>query len=361
MTGLGDKQAAFPAVPPGLAEPSMLDVLTPLLRLWKLVLGVPIGAGIVAAVLALLLPPAYTAKTTFVPAAGAGGTTLPGNFASLATQFGLNVSSGTGLSPDFFAEVLNSRELLQATLHSSFDDPRKPGSLRSLLELLDLNDQGAEHLMDEGIRRLAKDISQRVDRRTGIVTLSVNSRYPKLAAAVANRMVELLNKFNLERLQSQSRERRRFAGERKDEAERELRQAEAEQLRFLQSNRRYADSPLLSFEQNRLARQVQLRQEVFQTLTREYEEARIAEVRDTPVLTIVDPAVPPDRRSGPRRSLILLLAMFAAASSVLAWVYLTDTWRTLGGEGAAQQRSLVEAWRNARAELARMTSLRGHP
>src|SRR5712692_791112 len=360
MTGLGDKQAAFPAVPPGLAEPSMLDVLTPLLRLWKLVLGVPIGAGIVAAVLALLLPPAYTAKTTFVPAAGAGGTTLPGNFASLATQFGLNVSSGTGLSPDFFAEVLNSRELLQATLHSSFADPRKPGSLRSLLELLDLNDQGAEHLMDEGIRRLAKDISQRVDRRTGIVTLSVNSRYPKLAAAVANRMVELLNKFNLERLQSQSRERRRFAGERKDEAERELRAAEQEHLRFLQSNRRFADSPLLSFEESRLGRQVQLRQEVFQTLTREYEEARIAEVRDTPLLTIIDAAVPPDRRSFPQRKLIVFLAIVAGGLTALALVYFGEYQRAAALAGGTRYRNFVQAWGEATSQF-RATFRIGRP
>jgi len=182
---------------------------------------------------------------------------------------------------------------------------------------------------------------------------------PALAAAVANRMVDLLNKFNLERLQSQSRERRRFAAERLQDAERELRAAEADHLKFLQSNRRYADSPLLSFEQNRLARQVQLRQEVFQTLTREFEEARIAEVRDTPLLTIIDPAVPPDRRSAPRRKLIVLLAAFAGAVCALAWLYIADYHHAAERDGGMEYRSLLETWRNTRAEMRRAIGLLG--
>jgi uncharacterized protein involved in exopolysaccharide biosynthesis len=311
----------------------------------------PICATLLAAAIALVLPPSYTGTTTFVPAVGGNLGNLPGGLASLATQFGLNIGTTSSVSPDFFAEILGSRELLQATLLSQFDDPGRSSTPRTLLDILDARGRSEHERISEGVRRLEKSISQRVDRRTGIVTLSVKGRSPTLAAAIANRMVELLNKFNLERLQSQSRERRRFAGERKDQAEQELRNAEAQHLRFLQSNRRYADSPLLSFEQNRLARQVQLRQEVFQTLTREYEEARIAEVRDTPVLTIIDPAVAPDRRSFPQRKMIVFLVLLASLTTALALGYLIEYHRAAQLEDGSEYRRFVQAWGNAKTGL----------
>ena len=332
-------------------DPWVFGTLTPLLREWKLVVGLPVVASILAAAITLILPASYTGTTTLIPAVGGSVSNLPGGLAGLASQFGLNVGTTTSFSSDFFAEVLDSRELLRATLLSKFDDPDRPVSPRMLLDILDVRGRTEEDRINEGIRRMEQGISQRVDRRTGIVTLSVRGRSPTLVAAIANRMIELLNTFNLERLQSQSRERRRFAGERKDQAERELREAEAQHLRFLQTNRRYVDSPLLSFEENRLTRQVQLRQEVFQTLTREYEEARIAEVRDTPVLTIIDPAVPPDRRSSPQRKMIVFLVLIASGLTAIALAYAAEYQRLARLEDGPEYRHFLQALADAKTGL----------
>ncbi len=58
-------------------------------------------------------------------------------------------------------------------------------------------------------------------------------------------------------------------------------------------------SPELTFEQARLQRDVAMLQQVFTTLTQSYEEARIREVRDTPVITVVEsPRLP--TMPGPR-------------------------------------------------------------
>src|SRR5437899_7290102 len=83
-------------------EGTVFDAVIPLVRRWKLVLRLPLGAGIVGAALALTLPSIYTARTTFVPAVSGATPSLPGGVAALATQFGLNFGSGTSLSPDFF-------------------------------------------------------------------------------------------------------------------------------------------------------------------------------------------------------------------------------------------------------------------
>src|SRR5438132_8548828 len=62
-----------------------------------------------------------------------------------------------------------------------------------------------------------------------------------------------------------------------------------------------------SFPTRRSSDLVDIRQEVSLTLRREYETARIEEVNDTPVITVIDPPVPPHERSSPKRLLLVLM------------------------------------------------------
>jgi uncharacterized protein involved in exopolysaccharide biosynthesis len=147
-----------------------------------------------------------------------------------------------------------------------------------------------------------------VDDETYVVTLSVKTHDRFLSADVANQFIEVLNRFNLETRQSNAQERRRFIEERLSLAEDELVSAEDVLKLFLERNRLFRDSPELNFEYERLQRQVTIKQEVFTALRRSYEEARIQEVNDTPVITVIDRAVPPHRKSSPKRRLNVILA-----------------------------------------------------
>jgi uncharacterized protein involved in exopolysaccharide biosynthesis len=339
---------------PSAPAPSIFDVLTPLLRRWRMMIVIPLVCGVAAGAVSLVLPPEYAATTSFTTdlSPGSGPSGLSG-LASLAGQFGITGLTTTSLSPDFFAEVLKSRELLRATLLSRFRGPRSPDSDsgRTLLELWNIGGNSQEARISEGIRLLSRHLSTRVDKRAGIVTLRIEGRPADLAADVANRMVSLLNQFNLERRQSQSRAQRQFVGERLAQAERDLRGAEAEHLQFLQTNRRYEDSPLLRFQEGRLARTVALRQEIFVTLSREYEQARIAEVRDTPVLTIIDAATPPDRRSFPRRKIMVLAALVVGVLIAVFIGFVDEVRRDADSAGRDDYRAFKAAWAEVRSEV----------
>jgi uncharacterized protein involved in exopolysaccharide biosynthesis len=274
--------------------------------------------------------------------------------AGIAGQLGLGSSSSSSVSPDFFVKLAHSDEVLRSTLLMKFADPDSTSAKRPLLQLLDVKGRTTEEQTQRGVRVLRKRIDASSDKSTGIVTLEVKLHSAELAAAVAKHMVQLLNRFNLESRQSQSREQRRFSGERLAVAEQELRAAEQAELAFLQRNRQYLDSPLLAFEYNRLNRQVQLRQEVYQTLTKSYEEARIAEVRDTPVLTVIDSAVAPVRPSGPRRVLGTIVALIVGGTLGVLLAY-------GAGALARARRSPTADYLQFRAALeeARRTSPRG--
>jgi tyrosine-protein kinase Etk/Wzc len=335
-------------------EISIFELATPVVRRWKLVAGTAVTAALVAAVFLLLQPPTYTAKTTFTPEA-AGGTGPAGGLmalAGVASQLGLGMSATSSVSPEFFVELAASGELLRSLLVTEFPDPAaSDGSRRRLLDILEVPGKSLEERLQRGVIFLQNRLEVTPDKPTGIVTLEIEMRSGELAAAVANHMVQLLNQFNLERRQSQSREQRRFTGERLAEAERDLRQAERAELAFLQRNRDYSSSPLLTFEANRLARDVEVKQELFLTLSKAHTEARIAEVRDTPVLTVVDSAVAPFRRSRPQRTLGVLLALALGTMLGLVAAYVVDFRRRAVPERHPGYFAMREAWAQARREV----------
>ena len=330
---------------------SLLQLLTPLVRRWKLLLGIPIFLGLLAGLVSLILPSVYTAETTVTPVTASsgnvGGSALA-SLAGLAGQLGVSTGSGGSLSPDFIATVLKSREVLSATLESRFHDRSAGGKEAPLLDILRVKGRTELARVNQGVRQLGAAVQTKVDRATGIVTLIVKARDPVLAADIANQMLVILNRFNLERRQSQSREQARFTRERMTEAADELRQAEARQLRFLQANREYQGSPVLEFEAGRHQRAVDLKQEVYVSLVKAYDEARISEVRDTPLITTIDSAVAPDKRSAPRPLLNVAIALIAGGVLAFILVFLLEQRAQAVRSGGPEYRAFRQAWNAAR-------------
>jgi uncharacterized protein involved in exopolysaccharide biosynthesis len=166
---------------------------------------------------------------------------------------------------------------------------------------------------------LDRVVSVDVDNLTNIVSVSVDSRYPALAAQIANRLVEYLSEFNTKTRQSQARARRLFVEARVQEAETDLGQSERDLKTFYERNRSWQESPQLVFEEGQLRRQVDLRAEVQRTLRREFETARIEEVNDTPVITVIEPAVPPTQPSEPRLGMLLGVALLFSGFFAVSW------------------------------------------
>src|SRR5207245_7026005 len=124
-----------------------------------------------------------------------------------------------------------------------------------------------------------------------------------------NRWCAYLKEVNPHKRQSQARERRRFSEGRVVAADSELRRAEEAVKTFYERNRGWQEAAELVFEEARLRRQVTLGQDLYMSLKREAETARIEEVNDTPVITVIDPAVPPQQRSQPNPALWIAVAL----------------------------------------------------
>ena len=99
------------------------------------------------------------------------------------------------------------------------------------------------------------------------------------------------------RLLASFRQEREFVEGRLAQSMAELTDAEARYEAFLTSNRLF-DSPQLSFERDRHEREVNMLQQVVTSLRTSAEQARIEAVRNTPAITVLDPARAPVKGNG---------------------------------------------------------------
>lgn len=327
----------------------MFDLLTPLVRRRRLILMTALGCALLTAIAVLILPPRYTALTTFVPEAPKESS-LSSSLGGLATQFGLGTQIATPYSPDFMADVLRSRGIREAALATEFPDPRSGSAKtnRPLIEILEVEGSTPARRLEAGLKALAEATAMTLDRRTGVVSLRITLADPVLASQVANRMVEELNTFNVERRRSQSGEERIFTERRLQEVRKELADAEDELVRFLQRNRQFSEFSVASVTARSLERKVQLKQEVLATLSRSYEEAKINEVRDTPVLTVIDRAEPPAWKSFPKRTLSVIVALVVGTVLGVGLAYLAEARRRVRAETRPDYREFLAAVGEAR-------------
>lgn len=314
-------------------EISLWEVLAVLLRRRGVIVLSTLVVGALAVTFALIRAPSYTTQASFQPQ---GSEASQSQLLALASQFGVNVGGGGGeLSPAFYAELLTSREILLRVAEFEFevDDARV-----RLVDLLEIEDDTEELRTKEAIDWLRESaVSVQTGRETGIVTVSVTTDWPALSLQIAERLLHEVSRFNLETRQSQAASERGFIEARVDNARGDLQQAENELQAFLQANRQFQDSPELTFQYERLQRNVSLRQQVFTTLVQSFEQARIAEVRDTPVMTVLQPPYMPPGPDERRLKLFLALGLVLGAMGGTVLAFVVEAFKRPGSGDPARE------------------------
>jgi tyrosine-protein kinase Etk/Wzc len=313
------------------------------------------GVAVLATVLSMLLPKWYTAQCTILPPTEGGDSFgLMGALMENTALSRLGLFSSTTPS-DVYVEILRSRTLRE-----------------SLIVNFDLQRVYQSKGMDRTLREL--DSHLRVTTTpVGIVTVRLEDRDPSRAADMANRLVDDLDRFNRESMNTHAKRTREFLEKRLVEARESMKVAETALTAYEQRNKLVASSeasavgamagvisqkmslevrrsymssytrpgsaplrqieaeigamdseiaklPSLKQEGSRLALDAEIQRRVFTLLTAQYEDMRVQETRDTPTLTVLDQARAPEMKSRPRRAVIVLVATAVAAMLGAAWV-----------------------------------------
>jgi len=373
---------------PGVTDPesfNLSNVVRAISAHKKRIIAITVGAALLSAGISLLIPPTFTATTTLLPPQQAQS-----NAAALLSQLGGAagvVASATGIKnpSDMYLGILKSRTIsdevvqrlkLQAVYEtnsperarkalqaSTFISAGKDGmitisvddhdkvraaqiantyvdALEKLTRALALTEASKRRLFFEKQLEAAKNnlasaelaLKRGLDAR-GVISVDADSRtvletIAKLRARISAKEVEL-------------NAMKSFVTENNNEFKRT--QAELQSMRSelstLENGR--ASTGLDTedsgnrpgLESIRLLREVKYNQMLYELLAKQFEAARLEEARDSAVIQVLDPAIPPEQKSKPRRSLIVLAATsFAFLLSLAYCLWVESRKRITGGE-----------------------------
>jgi tyrosine-protein kinase Etk/Wzc len=312
---------------------------------------------VVGVVLALVLPAWYQAGAPLLPPSESES-----GFGLVSLLRGISVPGITipteATPADVFLAVLRSRRLNT-----------------EIIKQFDLQTRYKRKKTEDALRELARHSKFKLTE-AGTIEINVEDRDPKRAADMANAYVDLLDRFNRDVRMTKGRRTRLFVEGRLQDTKTQLAAAEQKlaeyearhktaglspeasssvesaarlyaqrtnlevrlgvvrgytrastdeetqiQEQLDELDRQLAALPQTGLEQARLLRDVKTYEQVYVLLNAQYEEARIDEARDVTTVEILDPAIPPERRSHPRRSLLvgvgLLLGLGVGLTAVV--------------------------------------------
>lgn len=175
-------------------EINLLDYLIVLLKWKRLILAITFASAIITAIIALVMPPIYRAETGILPPQQSGSTLAM----SLLSQMGAPEIAGAALGiktpSDLYAEMIKSRTIADRIV-DRFD----------LMKLYDVR-----YRQDARKRLLEDALDVEVDKKSSIITISVEDKDPERAAKIANAFVDELKNLTKGLAITEAAQRRLF-------------------------------------------------------------------------------------------------------------------------------------------------------
>ena len=256
----------------------------------------------------------YNAEISLYPAKNDLSQGL-GQFQSIAANFGIN--SADNDQRFNIPDVVKSRLIASKVVNQKWQFNN--GMSVDLINLWHLNQPpwysffyrnkiDTVVVIEKAIKKFNNHVQVSEDRISGLIKISTTFQDPLIAASVANFIGNQVELYIQKENSAQSTKEKLFISDRLSIVKKELETSEVELKDFRERNRGYEDSPELFMIYSQLYREVEAKKEVYLTLQQQLELARIEEVKQSPILHVLDHAVPPIRKSFPNRSLFLIIS-----------------------------------------------------
>lgn len=312
---------------PARGDFTYLALASTLLRHRRAIVAAGLATALASAVMTLLKPRTWTAVSMFTTQSRR----MPSGLSGIAAQIGIAIPNlETSQSPQFFESLLKTRDIVDAVIQQPYRaGPDSSATVPSLLDYYKLEGATPARRLAEGERKVLSKLRTFFNPKTSVVTLSYTADAPEVAAQVNAAFLHQLDLFNTKTRQSQATAERQFTERRLAEVAAELKVAEERLVAFLLANRVVRPGTEVGLQEQRLRRELSLRQQVHAQLAQAYESARIEEVRDMPALTVVQQPKPPlllDRRGLVSKTLLgFLLGMMLASVALIVWLATRDS------------------------------------
>nr|MCU0453822.1 hypothetical protein [Bacteroidota bacterium] len=245
-----------------------------------------------------------------------------GGLSDLASLAGVNVGSNAS-NARLYPTIIRSESILRKAIESEYEVPGFSQKV-NLIQFWEIEEATPQRSFEVALKKLRDELEVNIDNKTSVVSVALETRNAQLTSDVLNAIVRELDFFISTSQRTNASEQRKWVEGRLGQVEKDLRAAEEGLKLFRERNRRVSDSPLLLLTQERLLRDIEIHSTVFVELRKQLELARIEEVKNVPIINVLDVARPAAKKEWPRRGVMTVLAFLLSLSASAGYVIVRD-------------------------------------
>jgi uncharacterized protein involved in exopolysaccharide biosynthesis len=338
-------------------EIDLRDIILPIWKARKQILTTAIIFSIIGGIIGFLTPATYTASSTFLPQTAQAGGGLSGSLGGLASLAGINLNAplaGNEIPPSMYSTVLGSQPFKQRILDAKIvvkgdsisyrdyltNQPKTvlgtiseytiglPGKVIGAMSSKEVNSpdlatKGLQPLSDEEYKlqnTVSGIVSIANDKKEGIVALTVVEGDPLVAAQVAQVTEQILQDWIIEYKIKNAKAQYDFIEKQFEEKQKEFFSIQEQLANYTDRNQNVLAASYLT-RLDRLQAEFDLVNTVYSELAKQKEQAAIQLNKDTPTFSVLDPVNVPKEKTGPKKAVYLLGALFTGLIGGSGWAF----------------------------------------
>lgn len=344
-------------------EEQEIDLIELAQYLWKerkLLIKACGVAVVVGLVVAFSIPKEYTTTVKLAPETEDASKKMS-SLGGLAAMAGINLNSSMGsdaISPDLYpdvvqstpfllelfpVEVTNKKGTLTTSLYDYMDEYQKSAwwgyivsapfkALGAVMGLFSDEEESSSDKLDsfhltkdqeEVLKSLKERVAVSVDKKTLVITASVQMQDPIISAQMTQVVLEKLQSYITQYRTQKVKKDLIFTEKVFGEAREAYYKAQQAYATFEDANRNIISSSYRT-EQERLKNEMTLTFNVYNTLAQKLEQDKLRVQEQTPVYTVIEPASVPLKASSPKKPLILVGFVFLALFGTIGYLFIRN-------------------------------------
>ncbi len=227
-----------------------------------------------------------------------------------------DVLQSTPFFMDLFKQMVTTRENKQmsfeAFYHRMIEEGKKTEEKN--LKLFPVKENGffvVNHLTELRIKDLKQRISANIDKKSGVISISVKMPDPVVSAGLARFSMIYLTEYVTNYRTDKAKKDLEFLAKRVDAAKGKYYN---DQIQKAQYNDQFQLPTIrlqaADIQRERIESEYRLSSNFYNELLKKYEEAKIKVQQETPVFKVLEPPTVPTLKSEPKRAMILLAFLF---------------------------------------------------
>lgn len=346
------------------AEENLIEIRKILKKIWLgriFIQKVILLFFVVGCLFAFLSPVRYTSETTFVPQTSDQSSNNEKGYAQLASLAGITLNSESSSSLDNYISPLLYKEIIESDEFSISLIKEEITSLDGKKFTIKdyLNKDSAKFSLIKFLKKYTLDLIFNKNEN-GIISKELNNAYNFISnedynlgkifkqkfsiilyneegyikviatdedAFVSAQIVKLVTKnlqSNIIALRtSKIKEEVNFSKEQYESKREEFEILQNKLAKFRDSNKNISTA-VFKADLQKLEAEYQIQNNILISLASEYNNNKIKLNKDTPIFSVLDEVSVPNKRSGPIRSIIILLFLFIGTLSSIGYVLLKD-------------------------------------